>query len=133
MTDVAEKRSDQRLQYRWPVHFSQSPADTPSLGRMVDISSTGAAFICTMPEDCPERGKPVICRFSIPRFDSEISFDAANFKRIARVCRIDKIGDLRRIAVQFLTPLPLKPDTQPISKYDRRYKLTTKSRRPPTA
>ena len=133
MTDIAEKRSDRRLRYRWPVHFSQRIEDTPSRGRMVDISSTGAAFICSNPEYCPPPGKALVCRFSVPRFDSDKSFDAASFKRIARVCRIDKMGDLRRIAVQFVTPLPLKPDEQPISKYDRRYRLATKSRRLPMA
>ncbi|MHC4742806.1 MAG: hypothetical protein ACYS8Z_12890 [Planctomycetota bacterium] len=40
------------------------------------------------------------------------------------------MGDLYRIAVQFLTPLPIKPDAQPIGRYDRRYKLTAKSRHP---
>jgi hypothetical protein len=125
---TAEKRSDQRLRYRWPVHFSQKVEDTPSRGRMVDVSSTGAAFLCSTPDDCPRLGKALICRFSVPRFGSDISFDAASFKRVARVCRIDKIGDLRRIAVQFITPLPLKPDAQPISKYDRTYKLITESR-----
>lgn len=95
---------------------------------MVDISSTGVAFICSTPEDCPDSGKAVITHFSVPRFDSDISFGTESFKRIGRVCRIDSIGDLRRIAVQFVTPLPLRPAQQPVSEYDRTYKLITESR-----
>lgn len=131
MTHIVEKRSDQRLQYRWPMNFSQSLDQRPSQGRMVSVSSTGAAFICSKPEACPSLGEPVICSFSMPRFDSEISFDSISFKRIARVCRVDEMGDLHHIAVQFLRPLPIKPDAQPISRYDRTYRLTTKSRRLP--
>jgi len=125
---TTERRSDQRLRYRWPMQFAQRVSDTPSQGRMVDVSSTGVAFICSRPEDCPDPGKAVITRFSVPRFDSDISFGTARFKRIGRVCRIDKIGDLRCIAVQFVTPLPLKPAQQAISEYDRTYRLITESR-----
>jgi len=125
---TAERRSDKRLQFRWPVQFAQGVNDMPSKGRMVDVSSTGVAFICSTPEDCPDPGKAVITSFSVPRFDSDISFGTASFKRIGRVCRIDNIGDLRRIAVQFVRPLPLKPAQQAISEYDRTYRLITESR-----
>ncbi|MBN2138021.1 MAG: PilZ domain-containing protein [Sedimentisphaerales bacterium] len=126
-TKADERRSDQRLRYRWFMEYSRSVKEPLSQGRMVDISSTGAAFICPSREDGLCFGKLVTTRFSVPRFDSDISFDIQSFDRIGRICRVDSIGDLRRIAIQFARSLPLKPGEQPISEYDRTYRLSTGS------
>jgi len=121
-----ERRSDQRLRYSWSMEYARSAGERFTPGRMVDVSATGAAFICSAQEVCPGPGKVVITRFSVPCFDSDISFDKTSFNRISRVCRVDDISDsVRRVAVQFVSPLPLKPGEQRISEYDRTYRLST--------
>jgi len=127
MTDeTKEHRKEQRLSYHWLMQFAGSVKEPPFQGRMVDISSEGAAFVCSVNNNYPPAGKLVTTRFSVPRFDCEKSFESVNFIRIGRVCRVDKIDDsLRRIAIQFARPLPFEPGKQPISKYDRIYKLAT--------
>ena len=128
MEKTREQRAEQRLCYHWFIQYAGSVKRPLSQGRMVDVSSSGAAFICFANKDCPLVGKLVTTRFSVPRFDSDKSFDTASFNRIGRVCRVDNINSsLRRIAIQFARPLPFKPGEQNISKYDRIYNLVTNS------
>ena len=128
MEKTREKRAEQRLRYHWFIQYAGNVKQPLSQGRMVDVSSSGAAFICFANKDCPGVGTLVTTRFSVPRFDSDKSFDTASFNRIGRVCRVDNINSsLRRIAIQFARPLPFKPGEQNISKYDRIYNLVTNS------
>ena len=116
------------------MQFSNNVKEPFSHGRMVDVSSNGAAFLCPASKNCPQLGKLVTTCISVPRFDSEKTFDAASFNRFGRVYRIDKINtSIRRVAIQFTKSLSLKPGEQPISTYDRIYKLATNSDGPTAA
>ena len=113
MDEKIERRREQRLRYHWPVWFAEDFDGILSQGQMVDVSSGGAAFNCHADEECPYTGQQITARFSVPYFDSEDSFDMANFTRFGRVCRIDDVSNfVRRIAVQFAEPLSFKPGEQ---------------------
>ena len=80
---------------------------------MVDISSEGIGFSCRADENCPRLGQQVATRFSIPRFNSDKSFDSVSFNRLGRICRVGKPNNfLRCVGAQFATPLPFKPGEQ---------------------
>ena len=128
MEKTREKRAEQRLSYHWFIQYADNVKQPLSQGRMVDVSSSGAAFLCFADKSCPQLGKLVATRFSVPDFDSDKPFDSANFSRIGRVCRVDNVNSsLRRVAIQFARPLPFKPGEQNIGEYDRTYKLVTES------
>ena len=128
MDEINEQRREQRLRYHWLIQFARSVKESLSQGRMVDVSSSGAAFVCYADKNCPSLGKLITTRFSVPRFDSGKCFDTVSFNRIGRVCRVhDEKDFLRRVAIRFTRPLPFKPGEQPISKHDRIFKLVTSS------
>ncbi|MHC4395098.1 MAG: PilZ domain-containing protein [Planctomycetota bacterium] len=128
MENTRERRAEQRLRYHWFIQYADNVKQPLSQGRMVDVSSSGAAFTCFANENCPQLGKLVTTRFSVPDFDSDKPFDAADFSRIGRVCRVDNINSsLRRIAIQFARPLPFKPGEQNICEHNRTYRLVIES------
>ena len=108
-----ERRSEQRLRYYWPIWFAEDFNEALSQGQMLDISSRGAAFTCHADDTCPYLGQEITARFSVPRFGPDDSFDMANFTRSGHICRVDDVNTfLRRVAVQFVEPLPFKPGEQ---------------------
>jgi hypothetical protein len=113
METNAERRSEHRLHYHWPVWFAEDFEGALVQGQMVDVSSKGAAFTCHADDNCPYPGQQIMARFSVPRFESDESFDMANFVRSGNVCRVDEAGRfLRRVAVQFAEPLAFRPGEQ---------------------
>ena len=113
MKQLTERRAEKRLCYHWPVWLAEDTDELLSQGRMVDVSSGGAAFTCCVGENYPYDGQNITARFSVPHFGSNDCFDMKDFTRTGRVCRIDDDGKfLRRIAVQFAEPLPFKPGEQ---------------------
>jgi len=128
MEKTKEQRAEKRMRYHWFIQYADNVKQPLSQGRMVDVSSSGAAFFCFADKNCPQLGKLVATRFSVPDFDSDKPFDSASFSRIGRVCRVDNVNSsLRRVAIQFARPLPFKPGEQNIGEYDRTYKLVTES------
>lgn len=124
MNEDNEKRLENRLRYHWPVWFAEDFNEALSQGQMVDISSGGAAFTYQDKGDCPYLGQHVTARFSVPRFNAEDSFDMASYTRTARICRVDQVNSfMRRIAVQFVEPLPFRPGEQSDSEADTRERL----------
>ena len=112
-TERDERRIEQRLRYHWPIWFAEDFNETLVQGQIVDISSNGVAFTCHNDDTCPYDGQEVTARFSVPRFADDDAFDMANFTRQGRVCRIEDSSDfLRRVAIQFVDPLPFKPGEQ---------------------
>ena len=109
MRESVERRTEQRLRYNWPVWFAGDFNDVLSQGQMVDISSHGAAFTCDA-DKCPHFGQHVTTRFSVPYYDSDDSFELANFIREGNICRIEEVSPFfRRVALQFAEPLTFKP------------------------
>ena len=124
MSESNERRLEHRLRYHWPVWFAEDFNEALLQGQMIDISSTGAAFTCQDDGNYPYLGQEVTARFSVPRFNAEDSFDMASYTRAVRICRVDQVNSfLRRIAVQFVEPLPFKPGEQAGSEADARKRL----------
>jgi len=110
MDRTEERRSEKRLQYKWPVWFAEDLGRTLSQGLMLDISSGGMAFSCNADEHCPHPDQQITTQFSIPRFGDEDSCDMTSFKRTGRVRQVDNISSsTRRVAVKFDQPLSFKP------------------------
>jgi hypothetical protein len=104
---------EQRLCYHWPIWFAHDPNGDLSQGQMVDLSSKGAAFTCYADDRCPYPGQYLTARFSIPQYGRDNSFDMVDFIRAGHVCRVDGVNNaLRRVAIQFSEPLPLRPGEQ---------------------
>lgn len=109
MSDITERRAEERLRYNWPIWFAEDYNDSLTQGQMVDISSGSAAFTCYA-DSCPRAGDHITARFSVPRHGTGDAFDLANFMRSAHICRVDELSPfVRRVAVQFGEPLPFKP------------------------
>ena len=110
MDEHSDRRQEQRLDYRWPVWYSEDFAEAMSQGLMVDISSGGIAFDCPPEGMQPRVNQHLTVRFSIPRFEGDDPTATVSITRTGQVCRIEdpKTGS-RRVAVQFDTPLALRP------------------------
>jgi len=109
MSDITERRAEERLRYNWPIWFAEDYNDSLTQGQMSDISSVGAAFTCYA-DSCPRAGDHITARFSVPRHGTGDAFDLANFMRSAHICRVDELSPfVRRVAVQFGEPLPFRP------------------------
>lgn len=109
---VQERRREKRLSYHWPVWFAEDFTENLSQGQMVDISSSGAAFTC-LAQESPYQGQYITTRFSVPRYNSDDSFDMESHIRNGFVRRVDQInGYMRKIAIQFSEPLMFKPGEQ---------------------
>jgi hypothetical protein len=114
MESKSERRREKRLKYSWPVWFAEDFDQILFQGQMIDVSSGGAAFTCSADEGCHYPGQRITARFSIPRYQSEDSFDMANVTRTGHVCRVDNSnGFNHRIAIQFAEPLNFRPGEQP--------------------
>jgi hypothetical protein len=114
MDDTIEQRSEQRLNYNWPMRFALNHGDILFTGKMIDISSYGSAFVCDSNES-PQIDQQIITMFSVPRFGRSDYYDMANYSRLGRVCRVDSVDDsLRKVAVQFTQPLFFKPGHQDV-------------------
>jgi len=113
MDETTDRRTEQRLNYYWPIWFAEDFNGTLSQGQMVDISSIGAAFTCHADNSCPYLGQHITARFSVPRFGAEDSFDMADFTRSGHISRVDEVSSfLRRVVVHFAEPLPFRPGEQ---------------------
>lgn len=119
-----EQRRERRLCYRRPIQFAEDFNEAFSRGRMVDVCSGGMSFTCLADEDHLHPGRQIATRFSIPRFKPDGSFDALNFTRTGRVCRVEDVNKfLRRVAIQFAEPLPFKPGEQAGSESEAQQRL----------
>ena len=113
MENTKNRRLEERLRYQWPVLFAEDFTESVSEGVMVDVSSGGLAFICRIDENCPEPGKQLAMRFSLPRTDEDNISVMTSFSRTGQVLRVEDVNtSLRRIAIQFDEPLTLKPCEQ---------------------
>jgi len=113
MDETTDRRTEQRLNYYWPIWFAEDFNGTLSQGQMVDISSIGAAFTCHADNSCPYLGQHITARFSVPRFGPDDSFDMADFTRSGHISRVDEVSSfLRRVVVHFGEPLPFRPGEQ---------------------
>jgi len=105
-----ERRQEERLDYQWPVWFSEDFAQTMFQGLMVDISSGGIAFDCPPEEMHLHADQHLTVRFSIPRFEGDDPTATVSITRTGHVRRVSegKAGTAR-VAMEFDTPLALRP------------------------
>ena len=123
-----ERRTEQRLRYRWPVRFAGGTKEKPLSGQMFDVSSGGMAFLCHPDQSNIQKGRQITTDFGVPHFDSNSSFDAVFFSRIGRVCRVEKLSEqVCRIAIRFIEPLFFKPGEQNICESDAQQRLKDKA------
>ncbi|MFA5553572.1 MAG: PilZ domain-containing protein [Phycisphaerae bacterium] len=124
MQQTDERRKERRLRYHWPVWFAEDFNHMLTQGQMLDVSSRGAAFTCYADQNCPYPGQSITARFSVPKFETDESFGMASFIRSARVCRVDDVsGYLRKVALQFYEPLPMRPGEQAETEVDVQERL----------
>ena len=114
MNMTSERRTEERLHYHWPIWFAENVDEELWQGQMTDISSQGAAFTCHADQRCPYPGQHITARFSVPQYGEDGAFDMLDFVRSGHVGRVDEVNSaLRRIALHFAEPLPLRPGEQP--------------------
>jgi hypothetical protein len=110
MEDNSERRREDRLGYQWPVWFSEDFTQTMSQGLMVDVASGGIAFVCDRRGENLSEGQHLTIRFSIPRFEGDDPTATVSITRTGSICRIENLKDgSRRVAIQFDTPLGVRP------------------------
>lgn len=129
MGKADERRSEQRLHYRWGVRFTCSTGGEPLSGQMFDVSSNGMALLFHANEKCPRQGQSITANFGVPCFDSRGSFETMFFNRIGRVCRVDHLSSkVNRVCIQFTEPLFFKPGEQKITESEAQQRLQDKAR-----
>ena len=110
MEEPQNKRTEERLHYKWPVLFAKDFAETVSEGIMTNVSSGGIAFLYKEDSNCPLVGQEIALRFSIPHSDEDDSFGMTSITRTGRVLRVEKKSDSYcKIIIQFNEPLTFKP------------------------
>ena len=128
MEKAHERRSEQRLRYRWPVRFAPEGKNKHFQDQIFDISSRGMAFLCHAGQNCPKPGQLLNTNFSVPHFEQETSFDTVLFERSGCVCRVDKPSSkVHLVAVNFSQPLFFKPGEQGISDSAAQQRLEAKN------
>ncbi|MFC1677402.1 PilZ domain-containing protein [Planctomycetota bacterium] len=101
-----EKRKEQRLSCDEKMQFSNAITPTSSKGRLIDVSSGGAAFTTELETQLPRIGDSILVRIKLPLPGR----DADDFVRRGYVRQVGNTDDsLHRVAVEFAKPLPYKP------------------------
>jgi hypothetical protein len=110
----SERRSEQRLYYRRPMWYFQSLNKTRNKGQLVDVSSNGMGFTCSMSsQNLLAAKQKITTRLDVPLFGKDGSYDMIRFDRTGQIHRVEKINNsIHRIALEFTQPLPFKPAEQ---------------------
>jgi len=113
-TRFSERRSEQRLYYRRPMWYFQSLNKARKKGQMVDISSNGMGFTCSMSDqNLLAAEQKITTRLDVPLFGKDGSYDIIRFDRTGQIRRVEKLNNsMHRIALEFTQPLPFKPAEQ---------------------
>lgn len=118
MDKYANRRSEKRLRYCWPVWFGSDFSGQLSQGQMVDVNSRAAAFSCYS-HQCPGKDQHITARFSVPIYGRDGSFDMGNYIRSGWVSRVDRVNAfLQRAVLQFEEALDFQPGEQPSGQLD---------------
>ncbi len=113
-TGFHERRREQRLYYRRPMWYFHTLNKIRHKGRMVDISSNGMGFTCSITAQNPLAARQTIStRLDVPLFGKDGNYDMVRFDRDGQICRVEKVNNsTHRVALQFSQPLPFKPAEQ---------------------
>ena len=110
MDDSSGRRREERLDYRWPVWFSEDFTQTMFQGLMVDVASGGIAFVCDCSGEELYEGQHLTIRFSIPRFEGDDPTATVSITRTGDIRRVEGLQDgSRRVAIEFDVPLAVRP------------------------
>ncbi len=105
-----DRRRESRIEYQWPVWFSEDFAHAMSQGLMVDISSGGICFQYGIGDALLQVDQHLTVRFSIPRFQGDDPTATVSITRTGHIRRIDAPQDGQcRVALEFDIPLALRP------------------------
>jgi hypothetical protein len=123
-----EQRAEQRLRYRWPVHFIKDDQEKTIPGQIINVCSQAIAFLCHANENCPHLGQLLTTSFGVPHFNHNNSFDTVLFNRTGHVHRLDELNSqVNRVIVQFTEPLFFKPGHQNINHSEIQERLENKA------
>jgi hypothetical protein len=113
-TGFNDRRTEQRLYYRRPMWYFQSLNKASHKGQMVDVSSNGMGFTCSMSEqNLLAARQKITTRLDVPLFGKDGSYDMIRFDRTGQIRKVEKLNNsIHRIALQFTQPLPFKPAEQ---------------------
>lgn len=113
-TRFSERRREQRLYYRRPMWYFQSLNRARHKGQLVDISSNGMGFTCSMSnQNLLAAKQKITTRLDVPLFGIDGSYDMIRFDRTGQIRRVEKLNNsIHRIALEFTQPLPFKPAEQ---------------------
>ncbi len=113
-TRFNERRREQRLYYRRPMWYFQSLNKTRHKGQIVDISSNGMGFTCSMSnQNLLAAKQKITTRLDVPLFGKDGSYDMIRFDRTGQIRRVEKVNNsIHRIALEFTQALPFKPAEQ---------------------
>ena len=90
----AERRSEQRLRYFWPIWYSNDGNLDIEQGRMLDLCSGGLSFLAPV-GDYPEPGDALWLRSSYPVVKNGV-FGMASFTTMGRVLRNEELSPVHR-------------------------------------
>lgn len=109
MTDFRERRGEQRLKYDWAIRFGKDFQGELNEGRMYDLNSESACFVCRK-EISPRPSDKIVINFTIPRLGKEYKAEGISFTRAGIVCRIDDFNkEENRVTIRFNIPLDIQP------------------------
>ncbi|MCP4257407.1 MAG: PilZ domain-containing protein [Planctomycetes bacterium] len=113
-TRFNERRREQRLYYRRPMWYFQNLNKARHKGQIVDISSNGMGFTCSISDKNLLAAKQKITtRLDVPLFGKDGSYDMIRFDRTGQIHRVEKLNNtMHRIALEFTQPLPFDPAEQ---------------------
>lgn len=109
MKDFHEKRSEQRLKYDWLIRFGKDFQYDFKEGRMYDLSSESACFVCKK-DASPRPSDKIVLNFTIPRLSKEYRTEGISFTRSGIVCKVEGFNEEEnRIIMRFDVPLDVEP------------------------
>ena len=113
-TNFSERRREQRLYYRRPMWYFQSLNKARHKGQMVDVSSNGMGFTCSISDqNLLANTQKITTRIDVPLFGKDGSYDLVRFDRTGQIRRVEKVNNsIHRVALEFTQSLPFKPAEQ---------------------
>jgi hypothetical protein len=104
------RRIEDRLKLSGNIFFDFGDMPRTLQGQLVDLSSQGMAFNCYNRPNLPAPGSEITTKFTVPFLTEDGKAAGRKFTRTAKICRtVDTSSYLKKIAVQFVEPLPFKP------------------------
>jgi hypothetical protein len=114
--EQADRRSEPRLRFSWQMYFQQNWGGRVEQGRMLDLSSKGAAFLAPADTDLWP-GKRLSLRITHPMVSNGL-FTVLDVRREGEVIRVEpQPNGRKRVAVRLTVPLDYCPAGEGIDRF----------------